>query len=266
MSQMSHSPGNTKPVRSLVRRACFTLNNWTDEELSHITSTFNVWGALYCIGKEIGEQKTPHLQGYIRLKKQKEFNTLKKVNTRIHWEKCRGTEKQNLVYCKKDNNYVSTFPKTLAERILDKYENTEWKEWQKEIIDIIRENPDERSVHWYWEAKGAVGKSYLCKYLALKFDAIICTGKANDIFNQIRIWMEANPEQSPKVVIMDVPRHNIDYINYGAIESIKNGCIYSGKYEGGRCIFEHPHVVIFANEPPIKGKFSEDRWRISQIV
>lgn len=65
--------------------------------------------------------------------------------------------------------------------------------------------------------------------------------------------------RDPQIVIWDVPRSVEDHISWQAIESVKNGFFYSGKYEGGQCMFDNPHVVIFANIPPPKGHLSEDR-------
>lgn len=80
------------------------------------------------------------------------------------------------------------------------------------------------------------------------------------------MWMDTHEDEDPKIIICDIPRTNLEYINYGAIESIKNGMIYSGKYEGGQCIFDNPHVVVFANELPDGSKMSRDRWRIHYIT
>ena len=49
------------------------------------------------------------------------------------------------------------------------------------------------------------------------------------------------------------------------LEQIKNGMIYSGKYEGGQCLFESPHIVIFANSKPEIENMSIDRWNIKEI-
>jgi hypothetical protein len=40
--------------------------------------------------------------------------------------------------------------------------------WQTEIINLLKDKPDKRTIHWYWEDKGNVGKTTLCKYLVIK--------------------------------------------------------------------------------------------------
>ncbi len=94
---------------------------------------------------------------------------------------------------------------------------------------------------------------------------ILASGKANDVNNQINTLMTSDCPEEPRIVILDIPRHNLDYINYGCIESIKNGCIYSGKYEGGKCIFRIPHTIIFANEEPNYAKWSDDRYDVRHL-
>jgi len=46
-----------------MRRAVFTLNNYTDEEYKYLTEEFAPQTTWMVIGKEVGEQGTPHLQG-----------------------------------------------------------------------------------------------------------------------------------------------------------------------------------------------------------
>lgn len=180
--------------------------------------------------------------------------------------------KASLTYCSKDgvihSNIIQKVKKeTMEERILNKrYKDVVWKQWQKEVIDFVETEPDDRKVMWIYDSAGGNGKSFLYKYLVIKYDAILCGGKSADVFNQIKEWMEKyKNDKSPRLVMIDIPRHNYEYLNYGCIEQIKDGCIYSGKYEGGRCIFESPHVIVFSNHEPDKSKFTNDRWIVKDI-
>jgi len=67
-------------------------------------------------------------------------------------------------------------------------------------------------------------------------------------------------------VIFDVPRDNGNKISYKSVESIKNGMIYSPKYESKYKLFNSPHIIIFANEPPQLEKLSIDRWVVKEIT
>jgi len=52
-------------------------------------------------GYEIGEKGTPHIQGYVLLKKECRFTALKKIHPTAHWEKAKGSSYQNFLYCSK---------------------------------------------------------------------------------------------------------------------------------------------------------------------
>ena len=53
---------------------------------------------------------------------------------------------------------------------------------------------------------------------------------------------------------------------YVYLEEIKDGFITATKYQGGTSLFRSPHLVIFANWPPIvEGTLSFDRWDIREI-
>lgn len=267
-SQISQARGNTV---SRARQWVFTLNNYEDKDVSNISQRFEQSKALYIIGKEKGSSGTPHLQGYVRFSNQRVFTKVKAViHEKAHIEVARGTLEDNLTYCSKEGDYITNcdIPKkkeTLKEKLLKTYINTEWKNWQQEVLDICLAPREDRKIHWYNDTKGNQGKSFLCKYLYLKYNCVIASGRQQDVFNQIKIWMDENPNKSPKLVILDIPRHNIEYINYGCLEQIKNGLIYSGKYEGGICAFKPPHLIVFANTQPEFSKFSSDRWNYREL-
>lgn len=143
------------------------------------------------------------------------------------------------------------------------YSNITWKPWQQEVVDLCSGPVHNRKIYWYYERTGNVGKSFLAKFLCLQDGTIICSGKAADVFNQVNATIESG--QRPTLVIVDCPRTCLDFLSYTAIECLKNGLLYSGKYEGGVCIFPVPTVICFANEAPKREKLSADRWSVSRI-
>lgn len=252
-----------------ARRWCFTLNNYTEEE-KEAAIEWCKSKKFYVIGEEVGnENGTPHLQGYVEGKSAITFKTLKnKLTTRVHVEKAKGSREQNVDYCKKDGKYTMTaeeepFQEKIKKMILKEYDGVEWKDWQELILNSLKEKPDDRSINWICDPEGNNGKSYLCKYIAITMDVIICDGKKDNIFNQVKISLEE--EKMPYIILLDIPRSQMEYVNYGAIEKLKDGLLYSGKYEGGICVFPHPHVWIFSNDMPEKEKMSMDRWNIVEI-
>lgn len=254
------------------RKWCFTINNYTDEDIKQV-SNLTEQCDKYIYGFE-GKDATPHVQGYIIFGNAKRFRTLRKALPRAHWEVAKGTPDQNYRYCAKEGNFLTnmeppgtpdtgatgTTRQDLLELVRAQYENVEWKPWQEEVIDIADTCTSTRTIYWIYESTGNVGKSFVAKYLCLRPTTVICEGKKGDIFQQVNALIESNNQ--PKLIIVDCPRTCLDFVSYQAIECLKNGLLYSGKYEGGRCIFPSPTVICFANERPKISKMSLDRWKI----
>lgn len=215
------------------------------------------------------EEKTDHVQGYVSFKNQRTFTAVKNFLPRAHWEKAKGTERDNYKYCSKEGNFVTNIvPKQTREDIVDlvrqSYANVVWREWQQSLLTMVDSPVDPRAITWVYETTGHVGKTFLAKFLAMRKGTVICQGKGADVFNQVNASIESGT--CPKLVLVDVPRVSIDFLSYNAMECLKNGMLYSGKYEGGVCIFPSPHVFCFANEPPAYHKMSQDRWNVFKIV
>lgn len=248
---------------------CFTLNNYSDSENGAMVLWLNLNSKEYVVGKEIGENGTPHLQGYVSLYKKARLSALKKVNVRIHWERCRNVV-DSKVYCAKDGNYickgVREFELIKNDMFVYKGEDLpsvgELYDWEIDVLDIINGKVDDRKVIWIYDSVGNSGKSMFCKYLMWNYNiSCLSKGKYSDImnilFNKIIIG---------KTVVFDLPRNNGNKISYDALESIKNGVIVNTKYETGEKLFCKPHVFVFANVPPEEEKLSLDRWCIYEIV
>ena len=105
------------------------------------------------------------------------------------------------------------------------------KPWIAEIIDIINEDANKQTVHWYWEPVGDVGQSKFFKYLCHKDNAIyIDEANKADLINIIYNVKDLN---SDYIIVIDIPRDNFNNVNYKAIEQIKNGMICNTKYGTG---------------------------------
>nr|WAE42429.1 MAG: replication associated protein [Cressdnaviricota sp.] len=237
----------------------FVLNNYTESEVFQIKDNIQKYCKKAIIGFEIGEQGTHHLQGYISLKKKERITGITKWPgfSRCSLRKCRN-ENALKDYCMKDGNFW-TFGITIKKPI--KY-ITPNKNWQLKILDIIKQEPNDRTVYWFWSEQGKIGKSTFCKYLVGNHNAIfIDEGKKPDIMH---IMAEANMDES-NLVVFDIPRDNGNNVSYKSIESIKNGMIFSPKYKSSYKLFNSPHLIVFANKEPLYEKLSEDRWIVENI-
>jgi len=227
---------------------CFTVNNWTEDQKSELSRIFR--GSRWIMGEEVGESGTPHLQGYVKFSKA--VRPLEHVKVKgVHWEKARGSVDQNIEYCSKDNKAAGN----LIKRPLPEIKISGWQL----MVDIRLDNePDNRTILWIWSGRGGKGKSHYVRYLAQYRDAFVCGGKAGDILFGIIKYVEEEGV-APKIVVLDCPRANLDFMNYGALEQVKNGLWFSGKYESKMYIGPYMHVMVFCNCEPDYTKISRDR-------
>lgn len=253
---------NKKQCNQLIHW-CFTWNNYTIEDIETLETLFGHLAHKYCFQREIGEKTgTKHLQGVVSLKKAMRWTEFG-LPPAIHWEKAQHVTKAYLYASKDSTREVGTRPHTLNYSVPEELDLiTPNKQWQVDIINLCNQKPNPRTVHWYWESTGGVGKSSFTKYMVAKHNAIFFEqGKHSDIMHLVA---QTNMEKT-KIVIIDVPRDNGNMVSYKAIEAIKNGMIFSGKYETKTKLFNSPHVIIFANEPPDEDRLSKDRWHIVNI-
>lgn len=95
----------------MSRNWCFTLNNYSaaDEEAVK---------ALECryvtYGREVGESGTPHLQGFVVFECVKRLTGLRKMLPTAHFEMCKGSPAQNIVYCQKDGDFYENGRKPMS--------------------------------------------------------------------------------------------------------------------------------------------------------
>lgn len=282
--------GNTRNQISQSKYWCFTYHKGDystfEQELRGLPIDFWIYSQEY--GKS---GNTPHLQGYIECSKKVRPSEFK-LDKKIHWSKRKGTRLQNIVYiCKyeivseldrderpfkidwdKDwdsdqMNYVEKELKDYEHRMFNipkikVIDEDRLYDWENEILSILTGKPCDRTIYWYWSARGNVGKSSFTKYLAVKHDALVLSGNASDMKYAVSMYVEKQKEY-PKIIILDIARNvNIDKISYTGIEEVKNGCFFSGKYESKMVLGDSPHFICFSNREPMKEKLSEDRWVI----
>lgn len=236
----------------------FVINNWKKEEFDSLCQTMRSIAKKCVIGSEVGEEGTPHLQCYVSLTKKLRITQLKLLSglERASFRKCRN-EAALITYCSKDSIIFSLgFPKPI--RVISTL-----RPWQEKIEKIFNEEPDDRSIYWFWESAGNIGKSAFTKYMIIKHKALFCDGgKKSDLINLVF----NNDMDTCKCVIWDLPRATKGNISYTTLECVKNGMVCNTKYETGVKCFNPPHIFVFANFPPEEPELlSKDRWIIEEI-
>lgn len=95
------------PVSQNVRWV-FTLNNYTDVDITHLATLVPSVASYLVYGREVAPTTlTPHLQGYVHFLKRKSLSQAKLAlgNPAIHLEVSRGTADQAADYCKKEGQF-----------------------------------------------------------------------------------------------------------------------------------------------------------------
>lgn len=242
---------------------CFTFNNYSENDVTRMRILFNRMCKKYIFQEETGKEGTKHLQGSISLIKKARLTELKKIDERIHWEETKNAKAADKYACKEETRtgQVYSFEKVKAfERTKSKFDDIRPRE---EILNIIKEEPDNRTINWVWSEEGGVGKTSTCAYIERNYEGVcIVNGKGADIKNQVINHLK---EAELDILIINVPRCNENHVSYAAMEEIKDGLIYSGKYEGGFANIEHPHVIVISNFKPEWEKLSRDRWNVIEI-
>lgn len=133
--------------------------------------------------------------------------------------------------------------------------------WQATLYQKLRHAPDKREIIFVVDKKGDQGKSWFGRYYCDTHDdgQVLIPGKKADMAYVVN--------EDKRVFFMDCPRSKQgDFIQYDFLEEIKNGYIFSGKYESMCKRLKTPHVVILMNELPDMSKLSADRYNIITLT
>lgn len=135
---------------------------------------------------------------------------------------------------------------------------TTWREWQETLLAELDGEPDPRKIIWYYDQSGAAGKSTLVRHLCSTGKAQLLEGKVADM---------AFAYDDSRIVFFDVSRTQSEHMDhlYSFAEKLKNGLIFSAKYESRLKYFKVPHVIFMSNSLPDYGKWSSDRYDVRTL-
>lgn len=298
-NQADKPTDHKEPVKG-YRGFIGTWNNYTEE---HYQFLCEFPARHKIVGKEVGKQGTPHLQFTLYFDNQKTIQALaKKLKGKAHLEPAFNYA-NCMRYCKKDGNFfeAGTPPVNVSvnkweeikadcsaglpwEELISKYPEEAVKyhsglrsyyetlrpkysfdlsskygsflPWQASLLAEIEAPPSDRTIIWFVDEVGGKGKTDMATHLVSSLGWLRLTnGKSADI---ALAWNGQN-------VVFDYSRSQQEHINYGIIEDLKNGQVFSGKYQSVSKIYARPYVIIFANFEPDQTKMSADRWDIRYL-
>lgn len=116
-------------------RWCFTLNNYAAVDEQHLSTMAGTDAVEYLVfGREVGDNGTPHLQGFVYLSGRRTLDGVRALlSARAHFEPARSTNSVCADYCKKDGDYeeFGTYPSNQGRR-------TDWDSFKQWVLDLGR--------------------------------------------------------------------------------------------------------------------------------
>lgn len=285
-----------------ARRWVFTLNNYTD---AHEATLKALECKYLVYGKEIAPTTlTPHLQGFIKFPKVYRLAALKKIERTIHWEPAKGSDEQASAYCKKDGLFheqgsmddnkgkrsdlddfkdavkagildrkelrdqfsevCAKYPRFVTEYIRDQIPDPEVEafplfQWQQDLYDYLKLPPDDRQIVFIVDKKGNSGKTWFARYYSQlhKNAQLMEPAKKADMAYAL--------QDDLRVLFVNVTRQQQEHFQYSFFESLKDGHVFSPKYESMTRKFNKVHIVVLMNQAPNMELLSEDRYKIVEL-
>lgn len=133
--------------------------------------------------------------------------------------------------------------------------------WQVTVKNLLEEPADRRKIIFLVDEVGNSGKSWFAHYytrLIGETAQVLLPGRKADMAYALRPGL--------RVLFLDAPRSKQgEFIQYDFLEDLKNGYVFSTKYESRIKSFEPMHVVVNMNEAPDRTKLSADRFKIINL-
>lgn len=136
--------------------------------------------------------------------------------------------------------------------------------WQASVNEELKLEACPRRIKFVVDPVGNSGKTWFARYYQeYVSDQNLCQimepGRRADMAHALK--------ETIRVLFMDAPRSKQgEYIQYDFLEAVKNGLVFSGKYESRVKRLGPVHVVVFMNEDPCPKALSEDRYDILRIT
>lgn len=251
-------------------------------------------------GYEVGENGTPHLQGYLALKKPARVQSAKRdhlVGT-AHIEIAKASEHKNRQYCSKDGN-VEEFgergnpgkrndlhefqeavkdgcldPKRLREefpdvcakypRFVNEYIRDQLPEPEipMHALNEWQERLNEKLIHEPDDRKVIFVVDQTGNKGKSWFAKYYCKLHSNAFLMRPGKHADMSYMLPPtlRVLFLDCTRKQVEFMPYTFMEEVKDGYVACSKYESCIKKYEKMHLVVLMNQEPDMTALSEDRY------
>jgi hypothetical protein len=162
----------------------------------------------------------------------------------------------------KDFEWAEAMRRQKERRLAAEKKVSSFYPWQRFLLEQLKQMSDDRTIWLVLDKNGCNGKTLFQKVLKdMLVDDVLLIPNSNTN----NILHSAAKHKDYKIVFMNVPRQDTN-INLAAVETIKDGHVSSGKYQGQTFRTDPPHVVLFSNKPLCWKDLTEDRWKILNIT
>lgn len=286
-----------------AKNYCFTLNNYTDDDERRLAGNLEdvqyiIYGREIA---ETGTRHLQGFVSFKRRKSLQAVKRIL-GNPTVHCEVARNVN-ASIEYCKKDGDFIENghlkshagqrsdlddfkeavkggmlslvelrehhsdvfakYPRFVLQYVDDHapekvIDDHEFREWQADLNGRLNLAPDDRTIEFIVDHVGNSGKTWFAHWYAARHDRVqvIQPGKKADMAFVL--------DTNIRVLFVDAPRSKQgEFLQYDFLEDVKNGYVFSTKYESRVKKLNKCHVVIMMNEEPDMTKLSADRYKIT---
>ena len=139
--------------------------------------------------------------------------------------------------------------------------------WQKSFIEKTFEPVDDRTINILIDPKTCNGKTQIMKYCAKKYKYIFFeeAEKADIAFSLVSKKKKGIDLNRKQTFIFDIAKGQTKKLDISILEKLKDGAIFSSKYECDELLYNSPHIWVFCNEKPNGDYSRENVWRLWTI-
>lgn len=163
----------------------------------------------------------------------------------------------------KHSGVLARYPRYCQEYI-DDHTKTEVTDhplhaWQQLLSDKLTRQTNDREVIFVVDEAGNQGKTWFAKWYCAKHETAqyMEMSKKADMAYSLR--------RNVTHLFVNCTRQQVDYLNYSFLEAVKDGMVFSGKYESCTKIIGPCHVIVMMNQHPDMEALSKDRYKIIEI-